>query len=103
MIDYESQVTSALEDLLVGEDSRLIVDSTEVIRSSVEELVLVEFHLEGRVASPAGFNFVFPQSVPLEDSLTVLRDFINRNWEKAHLSPIVAAANRTMGAGGAAD
>ena len=83
-MDFKTKVTNRLKSMLQAENSTVVVESME----GRDGVLSVRFHLEGAMQSPAVFNFPFAESVPLEDSLTALRDIISRNWKRAHLAPV---------------
>ena len=87
---FEERVKRGLINLLARESSRIVVESTKAIGAvagSHDRVLLMHFRLEGAWASPAGFTFPFDESIPIGQSLEVLKDMVARNWQRAHLPP----------------
>ncbi len=84
---FERQVRKELKTLLAHRDSQIIIDSTRVVASDEDSAVTVSYHLEGQLASPVQFTFLFLESVPLEESLDAFPDYGSRNWQTAHFAP----------------
>jgi len=91
-MEFRAELHQALSGLFRDEGAQVIVDSVETLAEQDERVFLVDYHLEGRWASPAGFTFAFVESVPLETSLSAFQDFVARNWATAHLAPTSALA-----------
>lgn len=85
---FETIVRNRLGTLLSDTGSQIVVDEVEPVEDA--GVLLVSFHLEGAWASPAGFSFPFHESAPLDRSLAALRDLVSKNWDRAHVAPLVA-------------
>ena len=86
-MQFETRVRKALRSLLSGQDSRVVVDSTRILRGEDECVVMVSYHLEGRLDSQAQFSFPFVESVPMEESVEAFLDYGARNWQTAQYAP----------------
>ena len=84
---FEPKVRSALSRLLETEDSKVIVDSTRVLTGEDDSVVIVNYHLEGKLNIPVQFTFPFVESVPLDESIAAFLDYGARNWEIADFAP----------------
>lgn len=85
---FENRVRRGLAGLLKDAGAEVVVDHIDEVES--QGVLLVDFHLEGAWASPAGFSFPFHESVSLDHSLSAMRDMVSKNWQRAHLAPPVA-------------
>ena len=87
---FEERVKRGLSGLLTHENSRIVVESLKsigAVEGSHDRVLLVHFRLEGEWASPASFTFPFDESIPIGQSLEVMKDMVARNWQRAHLPP----------------
>jgi hypothetical protein len=87
---FEHRIRTQTETLLVDVQSRIIIDEIDVIapvEGSHGRVHLVDFHIDGEWASPAGFTFPFDESAPFDQSLALLKDMIARNWQSSAIPP----------------
>jgi hypothetical protein len=97
-MEFELQVRETLLDILADQASRVVVDSTRSLTGEDGLVVMVSYHVEGRLQSPAQFTFPFVESVPLAESVEAFLDFGQRSWRTAHLAP--GSVPRAAGASG---
>ena len=86
-MNFELAVHSALRNVLANSDMQVAVDSTRVFTGEDGNVVVVSYHLEGRLGSPGQFTFPFVESVPLEESLAAFLDHGGRSWQMAQFAP----------------
>lgn len=98
-MEFELQVRDTLSGVLADEASQVIVDSTRVLSGDEgERVVMVSYHVEGRLRSPAQFTFPFAEAVPLAESIEAFLDYGRRSWSAAHFAPgAMARAQRAAG------
>jgi hypothetical protein len=93
----ENDIRHSLSTVLIQHRSQVQIDSIRSVGAGAEQVWLVDYHLEGKFATPVQFTFPFAQAVPLEDSLANFMDYGLKNWHRAHLPP--GSAADAMGAG----
>lgn len=100
-MNFEPQVRKALNGLLADQNARVVIDSTRVLQGEDDCVVMVSYHLEGELASPAQFTFPFIESVPMEENLDAFLDYGSRNWRIAQFAPgeLVAGQGTSYSAG----
>ncbi len=100
-MNFEPQVRKALNGLRAEQDGRVVIDSTRVLQGHYDCVVMVSYHLEGELASPAQFTFPFIESVPMEENLDAFLDYGSRNWRVAQFAPgeLVAGQATSYSAG----
>lgn len=86
-MEFERIVRNALEHLLDDQGSRIVIDSTRVIKSQDGDVVMVSYHLEGLLESPAQFTFPFHERSPLKETLDAFLDYGKRSWNSAQFAP----------------
>jgi len=89
------EIHQRLLTLLESHRSQVHVDSIQPIGTGEQQVLLVRYRVAGELGSPSQFTFPFPQSVPLEDSLSIFMDYGLRNWSTAHLPPVSRAFGAT--------
>lgn len=89
-MNFETKLRQDLAGALRDQGTEVVVDEIEAYEEGGDRILSVDFHLEGRWGSPARFTFPFVESIPIEQTLPVLRDLVARNWQTAHVPPGVS-------------
>lgn len=95
---FEHQVRDSLTGLLADQDSQVVVDSTRVLNGEAGQVVMVSYHIEGAMRSPAQFTFPFAEEVPLAESVAAFLDYGHRSWASAYIAPGTIPMGRSAGA-----
>lgn len=97
-MEFELRIRSALKGVLAGRDSQVVLDSVRPLTRAEGNLVLVSYHLEGRLGSPAQFTFPFLEAVPLDESVAAFLDYGERSWQTARFAPGTSSQSQAAGA-----
>ena len=78
--DFETRVRKSIHDQLAGQALAIdYVDDVPAVEGSHGRVLLIDFHLEGSAGNGEQFTFPFDESIPLEQSLSILSDMIARS------------------------
>jgi hypothetical protein len=97
-MEFEHRVRDALNGVLAEADSQVVVDSARPLTIAEGKVVLVSYHLEGKLQSCAQFTFPFVEAVPLDESVAAFLDYGGRNWQTAHFAPGTIRQSQAAGA-----
>jgi hypothetical protein len=97
-MEFELRVRNALNGVLADRDSQVVLDSVRPLTRAEGKLVLVSYHLEGKLRSPAQFTFPFLEAVPLDESVAAFLDYGERSWQAARFAPGTVPQSHAAGA-----
>ena len=86
-MEFEDQLRMALAEALREQRSTVVVRSMRVLSIDGSRVFMVNYDLEGHMASPARFTFAFEEDFDLRESIAAFRDFCERNWATAGFAP----------------
>lgn len=95
---FEHQVRDSLTVLLADQASRVVIDSTRVLNGEAGQVVMVSYHIEGALHSPAQFTFPFAEEIPLAENVAAFLDYGHRSWASAYIAPGTISVGRSAGA-----
>ncbi len=97
-MEFELRVRHALKGVLAEKDSQVVVDSARPLTIAEGQVVLVNYHLEGKLRSAAQFTFPFLEAVPLDESVAAFLDYGERSWQTARFAPGTIPHSQAAGA-----
>lgn len=97
-MEFEVRVRNALNGVLADVDSQVVVDSARPLTIDEGKVVLVSYHLEGKLRSPAQFTFPFVEAIPLDESVAAFLDYGGRSWQTARFAPETIPQSQAAGA-----
>ena len=97
-MEFELRVRNALDGVLADSNSQVVVDSARPLTRAEGKVVLVSYHLEGKLRSPAQFTFPFLEAVPVDESIAAFLDYGGRSWQTARFAPGTIPQSQAAGA-----